>query len=282
MKLFRLPKGQLLKTPEDSWHKLEEPCWDSLINRDDLHQHLITLADKSPVVEDPEALLQGEILPPIGSQEVWAAGVTYYSSQMARREEAEAAGGGDFYKRVYNAARPEIFFKATPARVVGPGQNIRIRRDSEWDVPEPELTLFINSHEKIEGYSIGNDMSSRSIEGENPLYLPQAKTHDKCAGLGPCLYVPATPISLETSIFLRISRGGELVFNGETQINKMKRSLDELVGYLCRETSFEQGVFLMTGTGIVPTNEFTLKPGDVIEIEIPPIGVLKNIVEKAS
>ncbi len=280
MKLFRLPEGQLLQTPEGSY-SLNQPCWDSLINRDDLFAHLTELAANAPIAKNVNDLLSGEILPPIGTQEVWASGVTYYSSQMARREEAEAAGGGDFYKRVYNADRPEIFFKATANRVVGSGQKIRIRRDSEWDVPEPELTLFVSSNGKIVAYTVGNDMSSRSIEGENPLYLPQAKTHDKCAGLGPCLFVPALPISQDTAIILKIYRNDEKVFSGETKLSEMKRELEELVGYLFRETTFDPGVFLMTGTGVVPTNEFTLQVGDVVEIEIPPIGLLRNIIEKA-
>ena len=219
-----------------------------------------------------------EVLAPIGSQEVWAAGVTYYSSRLARMEESRDAGGGDFYSRVYDADRPELFMKATPARVVDPGAPFRIRRDSEWDVPEPELTLFASSSGKIVGYTVGNDVSSRSIEGENPLYLPQAKTYDDCACLGPCLYVPETPLSSEAGVKLEIRREEEVVFAGETSLEQMKRTPEELVGYLFRETSFPTGVFLMTGTGIVPGQDFTLQSGDEVSITIDGIGTLTNPV----
>ena len=193
-------------------------------------------------------------------------------------EESQDAGGGDFYSRVYVADRPEIFFKATPARTVGPGEEFKTRKDSTWDVPEPELTLFVTSNAKIVGYTIGNDVSSRSIEGENPLYLPQAKTFDNCACLGPCILVPETPLPPETSIEMKISRKSEVVFEGKTSLQEMKRKPEELVDYLFRETSFAQGVFLMTGTGIVPGTEFSLQQGDLVEITIPSIGTLSNTV----
>ena len=250
--------------------------WDDLVNRDDLHDFLLNEwenaepAEKSP---DPSRLLA-----PIGSQEIWAAGVTYYSSRLARMEESKDSGGGDFYSRVYVADRPEIFFKATPARTVGPGKDFRIRKDSTWDVPEPELTLFATSNGKIVGYTIGNDVSSRSIEGENPLYLPQAKTFDECACLGPCLYVPKEPLEKNTQISLKIERGSEVVFSDETQLDQMKRTSEELIGFLFRETSFPGGVFLMTGTGIVPGTDFTLKPKDKVSIAIDSIGTLINFV----
>jgi len=179
---------------------------------------------------------------------------------------------------VYDAERPEIFFKGTAIRAVGDGGYVYIRKDSTWDVPEPELTLFITTSGKIVAYTIGNDMSSRSIEGENPLYLPQAKVYDHCAGLGPCLYVPEKPISPDTKISLRIERDGEMVFSGETLISQMKRSHEELVEYLTREMTFPQGVFLMTGTCIVPDYPFTLQSGDEILITIESIGMLRNIV----
>jgi 2-dehydro-3-deoxy-D-arabinonate dehydratase len=195
-------------------------------------------------------------------------------------EEAKNAGGGDFYARVYEAERPELFFKATASRVVGHRQPVRIRRDSAWNVPEPELTLFVSSEGTIEGYTVGNDMSSRDIEGENPLYLPQAKSYDASAALGPCIYVPGQPINADAKIEINIMRGGSAVFSGEISINRMKRKHDELVSFLFRETSFPYGVFLMTGTGIVPPDSFTLAPGDEVHISIEGIGTLINTVSQ--
>ena len=215
---------------------------------------------------------------PIGSQEIWACGVTYYNSQMARREESEATGGGDFYSRVYRAERPEIFFKSTANRATGHGQNVRIRSDSTWDVPEPELTLVVSPTGKILGYTIGNDMSSRSIEGENPLYLPQAKTYEQSAGIGPGIFVTDEPISPNTEIRLEIFRNESPVFAGKTHIASITRKLDDLVSWLYRELQFPVGAYVMTGTGIVPTSEFTLQPGDRIEIEIDGIGKLTQSV----
>ena len=225
-----------------------------------------------------DGLDENRLLTPIGSQEIWAAGVTYHSSRLARMEESKDAGGGDFYSRVYGADRPEIFFKATPARTVGPGKEFRIRKDSTWDVPEPELTLFVTSSGKIVGYTVGNDVSSRSIEGENPLYLPQANTFDGCACLGPCLYVPEEPLSSKTKIEMTIERSGSEVFSDQTSLEQMKRSPEELVSFLFRETSFPGGVFLMTGTGIVPGTDFTLMAEDKVSIEIESIGTLINFV----
>ena len=205
--------------------------------------------------------------------------MTYYSSRLARMEESRDAGGGDFYSRVYDAERPEIFFKSSPARVRGHGEKVRIRKDSEWDVPEPEATLFINASGQIEGYTIGNDMSSRSIEGENPLYLPQAKSYDGAAALGPCLLLTEDAPGPETAIRLEILRDGQPIFTDESSLAKMKRNFEELVGFLYRETSFPEGAFLMTGTGIVPGNDFTLHSGDEIQISIDGIGTLANSVE---
>lgn len=278
MHLYKTINGFVVER-EDEFRTIQgESSWDDLINRDDLADYLSGQWDSSPPANDFASLLESGLLAPVGSQEVWAAGVTYYSSRLARMEESQDAGGGDFYSRVYQAERPEIFMKATPARVVGPNAPFRIRKDSDWDVPEPELTLFATSSGKIVAYTIGNDVSSRSIEGENPLYLPQAKTFDECACLGPCLFVPNQPLGPDTGVELSISRGEEKVFSGSTSLAQMKRTPEELVGFLFRETSFASGVFLMTGTGIVPGTDFTLSSGDVVSISIDSIGVLTNPV----
>ncbi|MFK8112685.1 MAG: fumarylacetoacetate hydrolase family protein [Rubripirellula sp.] len=214
-------------------------------------------------------------LPPIDNQEVWAAGVTYKRSQTARMEESEAAAS--CYDRVYKADRPELFFKATPHRVSGQGQPLRIRSDATWNVPEPEVTLVISPALKIVGLTVGNDMSSRDIEGENPLYLPQAKCYDQCAGLGPwiTLYDTLPPME-EIGVDLKIDRNGEIVFDQQTSAGQMARTFDDLVGWLGRDNSFPAGAFLMTGTGIVPTTDFTLLPGDIVRITIDGIGTLSN------
>jgi 2-dehydro-3-deoxy-D-arabinonate dehydratase len=217
-----------------------------------------------------------DILPPLESQEVWAAGVTYLRSREARMEESKREA--DVYDHVYDAARPELFFKATAPRVVGQGGAVRIRADSPWNVPEAELALAVNCHGEIIGYTIGNDMSSRSIEGENPLYLPQAKIYDGSCALGPCLLLAAGPLPAPTEISLRITRGEAEVFSGLAKLAQMKRTALELVEYLYRECSFFDGCYLLTGTGIVPARDFTLASGDVIEITIEPIGTLSNRV----
>jgi 2-dehydro-3-deoxy-D-arabinonate dehydratase len=266
--------AQLYHAPTDHWDELIN--WDNLHDelRDELN-HLKPLAQTRIAPED--------LLAPVGQQEVWAAGVTYLRSRDARMEESRQSGavpGGAsaFYDQVYDAERPELFFKSTASRVVGPGRPVRIRRDSVWNVPEPELTLFINRAGQIAGYTIGNDMSSRSIEGENPLYLPQAKTYDGSAALGPCLCVLAQPLPADTQIHLNIHRQGQLVFSDSIGIDRMKRSHAELAAYLLRENSFRQGCYLMTGTGIVPADDFTLQVGDVVEISIDGIGTLTNPV----
>lgn len=214
-------------------------------------------------------------LPPIDHQEVWAAGVTYKRSQTARMEESEAAAS--CYDRVYRADRPELFFKATPHRVSGHRQPLRIRADAKWNVPEPEITLALSPDLRIVGLTVGNDMSSRDIEGENPLYLPQAKCYDQCAGLGPwiTLYESLPPMN-EIGIDLKIQRDGKLVFNQQTSADQMARSFRDLVGWLGRDNTFPGGAFLMTGTGIVPTSEFTLHPGDIVDITIDGVGTLSN------
>jgi len=276
MKLYRTASGIFLERA-GRFFLLEENDWDRLINRDNLHQYLQGLPTAARAGRDD--LESITLLPPVGRQEIWASGVTYYRSRTARMKEAEQAGGGDFYDKVYEAERPELFFKALPHRTVGPEGKVRIRRDSTWDVPEPELTLFITAGARIVGYTVGNDMSSRSIEGENPLYLPQAKTYDRSAALGPCLYVPGRPIASDTAIAMRIVRAGATVYNDRIAIDQMKRAYEELVGFLFRECSFPNGCFLMTGTGLVPPDDFTLASGDEIRIRIDGIGTLVNYVE---
>ena len=215
---------------------------------------------------------------PLGNQEIWAAGVTYLRSKTARMEESKDVGGGTFYDRVYEADRPELFFKSTPHRTVGPGGKVRLRADSKWNVPEPELTLAVNKHGKIFGFTLGNDMSSRDIEGENPLYLPQAKVYDGRASLGPCIVITPDLPPLESRIQIEIRRDDSVAFAGETTISQIKRPLPSLVDWLFRDQTFPSGCFLMTGTGIVPPDSFTLKPGDEIRITLDPVGTLINIV----
>lgn len=217
-------------------------------------------------------------LAPLQSQEIWAAGVTYLRSKSARMAESRDAGGGTFYDKVYDADRPELFFKATPHRTAAPDAPVRIRADACWSVPEPELTLALNTAGRIFGYTIGNDMSSRDIEGENPLYLPQAKVYDGCAALGPCLVVTADLPGPETPIRLEIRRAGQTVFTGETQVGRIRRPLPSLADWLFRENRFPVGAYLMTGTGIVPPDAFTLQSGDEVRISLPPVGTLRNPV----
>ncbi|MEM1442461.1 MAG: fumarylacetoacetate hydrolase family protein [Verrucomicrobiota bacterium] len=218
-------------------------------------------------------------LAPIGDQEIWASGVTYFRSRTARMEEAETAGGDVFYDKVYDAERPELFFKSSARRARGNLAKVGIRHDSTWDVPEPEFTLAINSAGKIFGHTIGNDMSSRSIEGENPLYLPQAKSYTGACSIGPCLVVGETP-ALDSKISISIRRSGSEVFSGETALDQIKRSFEELAGFLFRCNAFDHGAYLMTGTGIVPDSDFTLEVDDEIAITIDGIGTLVNVVEK--
>tara|TARA_R110000850_G_scaffold66959_43_gene148678 strand:- start:304 stop:1152 length:849 start_codon:yes stop_codon:yes gene_type:complete len=230
--------------------------------------------------EGSEASFNSEsaLAPPIGDQEVWAAGVTYFRSRTARMEEAETAGGDVFYDKVYDAERPELFFKATAPRTRGHHDKVAIRSDSTWDVPEPELTLAINSEGKVFGHTVGNDMSSRSIEGENPLYLPQAKVYTGSCAIGPCLVVGESP-GPDSSISIEIQRNGATVFAGETQVSQLKRGFDELAGFLFRSNEFCHGAYLMTGTGVVPDSDFTLLAGDQVSITIEGIGTLTNVVE---
>ena len=277
MKIYKTSKGIVVDRDGDLFLSGTRD-WDSFINRTGLFEQI--KSELKDLIADSKLseIIKNDSRAPIGSQEVWAAGVTYIRSREARMEEAKDAGGGDFYARVYEAERPELFFKAPYYRVVGQGEQVRIRRDSKWNVPEPELTLFLCSSGTIEGYTVGNDMSSRDIEGENPLYLPQAKSYDASAALGPCLYVPGSPINSDAIIRLEIGRDKQKVFSGEISINRMKRKHSELAEYLFRETSFPFGAYLMTGTGIVPPDHFTLEKNDEIKISIDGIGVLVNTV----
>jgi len=210
---------------------------------------------------------------------VWAAGVTYRRSQSARMEESKSAAS--CYDRVYSSPRPELFFKATPHRVSGPDEPLRVRADSQWSVPEPEITLVLSSHLRLSGFTVGNDMSARDIEGQNPLYLPQAKVYDACCGLGPCITLAGRmPPHGTIEIRMIIRRAGAAVFEGKTGVAQMARSFEDLIAWLGRENSFPGGAFLMTGTGIVPDSDFSLEPGDVVEISIDGIGTLVNPVVK--
>jgi 2-dehydro-3-deoxy-D-arabinonate dehydratase len=275
MKLYRTQHGCYVEEG-GSYFLIPNATWDDLVVQDDLEAFCRSVVQGATPSDAPP---QADILAPIQSQEVWAAGVTYYRSRSARIEESKDAGGGDFYDRVYSAERPEIFFKATGPRVVGPNDTVHIRSDAKWSVPEPELTLLINPSGKIVGYTIGNDMSSRDIEGENPLYLPQAKMYDRSCALGPCVLLLAQPISLETTIQIEILRGGKQEFAGSVQLTELKRDPMSLVQYLFRDNSFPKGCYLMTGTGVVPPDNFTLAKGDVARITIGAIGVLSNEVD---
>jgi 2-dehydro-3-deoxy-D-arabinonate dehydratase len=276
LRLYRTKQGIIVEN-RAQFYQLLETDWDRLLGYDHLAQVLTSITRQlTPLTT---LSLESEVLAPICAQEVWAAGVTYFRSRTARMEEAKEAGGDDFYDRVYVAARPELFFKATPHRVAGHLHPVRIRRDSRWNVPEPELALALNPAGKIIGYTIGNDMSSRDIEGENPLYLPQAKIYAQSCALGPGILITDEPLPGETEIRLEILRAGEEVYNGQTQLSAMKRTPQELVEYLFRDNSFPQGCFLLTGTGIVPPDSFTLQAGDEVRITIEPIGTLINRVQ---
>lgn len=274
MKLFRTTSALLLEHERQSY-VLPETNLDLLLVREDLHEYLLQAVATLRAVADVPA---NRLLPPIGTQEVWAAGVTYFRSRAARMEESKTAGGGDFYDRVYNAERPELFFKSTASRVVGHQGKVAIRSDAKWSVPEPELTLFCSPMGKITGYTIGNDMSSRDIEGENPLYLPQAKVYHRSCALGPCILVADQPLSGSTGISIEILRDNTCVFRGSTTLDSLKRDPKVLVDYLFRDNVFPSGCFLLTGTGIVPPDDFTLRLADEIRITIDEIGTLTNVV----
>ncbi|MGH9546037.1 MAG: fumarylacetoacetate hydrolase family protein [Terriglobales bacterium] len=283
MKLYRTSSGYVVEERDRFYLPgtdlgRGEP-WELLTAKEDLHEHLQHQIHDGNWIEGERPALH-DLRAPIGNQEVWAAGVTYYRSREARMQESKSAGGGDFYDRVYDAERPELFFKGTPHRVVGPGGKVAIREDSSWSVPEPELALLVSPEGSITGYTIGNDMSSRSIEGENPLYLPQAKVYDRSCALGPCILVAPDPDPLpsSTEISLEILRATKSEFAASTTLSSMKRDPASLVEYLYRSNSFPSGCFLLTGTGIVPPDSFTLAPGDEIRIAITGIGILVNTV----
>jgi 2-dehydro-3-deoxy-D-arabinonate dehydratase len=275
MRLYRTNSALLLEHERQSY-VLPETNLDVLLAREDLQEYLRrTIANLPTVAEVPA---DAPLLPPIVTQEVWAAGVTYFRSRAARMEESKTAGGGDFYDRVYHAERPELFFKSTASRVVGHRGKVAIRSDAKWSVPEPELTLLCSPAGRITGYTIGNDMSSRDIEGENPLYLPQAKVYNRSCALGPCILVRDQPLNSSTSIEIEILRQNTSVFRGATTLANLKRNPQTLVDYLFRDNLFPSGCFLLTGTGIVPPDAFTLQPSDEIRISIEEIGTLTNVV----
>jgi 2-dehydro-3-deoxy-D-arabinonate dehydratase len=275
MRLYRTNSALVLEH-ERQTYALPETNLDTLLSREDLREYLLRRIPSLPTAA--EVPTGGPLLPPIGTQEVWAAGVTYFRSRAARMEESKTTGGGDFYDRVYHAERPELFFKSTASRVVGHRGKVAIRSDARWSVPEPELTLLCSPTGRITGYTIGNDMSSRDIEGENPLYLPQAKVYNRSCALGPCILVRDQPLNSCTSIEIEILRENASVFHGATTLENLKRDPQTLVDYLFRDNVFPSGCFLLTGTGIVPPDAFTLQPSDEIRISIDEIGALTNFV----
>jgi 2-dehydro-3-deoxy-D-arabinonate dehydratase len=276
MRLYRTNKG-FFGEEQDRFWQVEATSWDELLSDANLHDRVRAALQVGKSLSSLDGMT---LLSPVSSQEVWAAGVTYFRSRSARIEESKEAGGDSFYDRVYTAERPELFFKSSGRRVVGPFAGVRIRKDARWSVPEPELTLAVHANGTIFGYTIGNDMSSRDIEGENPLYLPQAKVYDGSCAIGPCLLLENHDLPKETAISIRIERNGDSVYAGQTTLAELKRPTTELVSYLFRENSFPEGAFLMTGTGIVPNEDFTLAPRDRILISIEGIGTLENHVSE--
>ena len=266
---------RLLVEEDGRFYLLDETSLDALVALDDLNAHLSSII----AAGTPESLTAPPNLEaPIENQEVWAAGVTYFRSRSARIEESKDAGGGDFYDRVYTAARPELFFKAVAHKVAGPNSNVRIRSDATWSVPEPELALLVNPRGQIIGYTVGNDMSSRDIEGINPLYLPQAKVYDYSCALGPGILIQPHPMPPSSQIRMEILRSGSTEFSASVALTELRRHPATLVEYLFHDQSFPYGCFLLTGTGIVPPDSFTLHGGDEIRISIDGIGTLVNEV----
>ena len=264
MRLFRTATGRFVEE-DGHQYRIGALTWDALLTHENLEACLDAIVEGEAPTHEFQSV---PLLPPIDGQEVWAAGVTYYRSRGARMEESKDAGGGDFYDRVYSAERPELFFKSTASRTVGHGGKVRVRKDANWSVPEPELTLVVNPRGQIIGYTIGNDMSSRDIEGENPLYLPQAKVYDGSCALGPGILVTSSPLPHSTQILLEILRHGRIEFSGSVALSELKRDPRTLVEYLFRDNSFPAGCFLMTGTGIVPPSSFSLSSGDKVRITI--------------
>lgn len=275
--LYRSSSGVFIRDPRygDRFVACPEMEWDAIFRTDrpaDLLADSATGESIPKIADAPVSL--------VSSQEVWAAGVTYFRSRTARMEESETAGS--FYDRVYEAERPELFFKGNARTVVASGEPIRIRDDSKWNVPEPELVLVANAAGRIIGYTAGNDVSSRDIEGENPLYLPQAKVYDGSCALGPAIVVSSEELDREMRISLTIQRAGDTIFAGDTSLRELRRDPEELVRYLYRNQSFRNGCFLMTGTGIVPGDDVTLEPGDVVSITVGALPPLVNSVAPLS
>ena len=270
MHLFQTRQGLVLRESDGGLRAVEVDI-DAVFAAE---RPLELIRERSGPAADPGAL--SELRAPIGRQEVWAAGVTYVRSRAARMAESDVAGGSNFYDRVYAAERPELFFKSTASRVVDPGKPVRIRSDCRWCVPEPELALAVSSAGRLFGYTIGNDVSARDIEGENPLYLPQAKIYAGSCALGPSILLNEEALPGETEIVMKIRRAGEGVFSGTTNLSSMKRTAEKLIEFLFRDNVFPAGCFLLTGTGIVPPDDFTLEAGDKVAITIEPIGTLEN------
>ena len=274
MILYRIATGWIVEH-EERYYDLREPSLDALLAREDLYDYLASQIAECELFAQIDF---SSLEPPIEHQEVWAAGVTYYRSRSARIEESKDSGGGSFYDRVYSAERPELFFKAQAHKVAGPNSPVRIRSDARWSVPEPELVLLVNPRGEIVGYTVGNDVSSRDIEGANPLYLPQAKVYDRSCALGPGILIQHESMPAQTEIGLEIQREDRVVFSGAIALSEMKRDPKTLVEYLYRDQSFPHGCFLLTGTGIIPPDDFTLHSGDLIRITIDGIGTLNNHV----
>jgi 2-dehydro-3-deoxy-D-arabinonate dehydratase len=274
MLLYRTTKNFLLKS-DGKFFTVHGTDFDELLNLPNLYDHLLEISGRGPATQPPA---REDILAPIGTQEVWAAGVTYERSREGRREESKESGAAVFYSKVYEAERPELFFKAPGWRAIGPDAKIRVRKDARWSVPEPELVLAINADGQIIGYTLGNDVSSRDIEGENPLYLPQAKVYDGSCAVGPAICITNQPLDLNVEITLTVERSGQPIFKGSVPLSRIRRPFSELVEYLFRELDFPVGAFLFTGTGIVPPNDFTLLSGDLVRIAAEPIGELTNAV----
>ncbi len=273
MLLSRDKRGVIVEIGNAAW-LVTDVDWNTLLLSDTLEEDL---AERVPGNGMPCSLpASADLLAPIGAQEVWAAGVTYFKSRTARMEESAAASGSAFYDHVYSAPRPELFFKATHQRVMGPGMPLRVRSDSTWTVPEPELALMVTPNGKLIGYTIGNDMSARDIEGENPLYLPQAKVYTGSCSLGPKVLIRSEPLPADTAITMTIERGGRTLYEDSITLAKMKRNPQELIEYLYRDNSFRSGAVLLTGTGIVPDSDISLRSGDHVSISIDGIGELQN------